>query len=107
MTVLLRTDRLQIGRDEFIEALKKENIATGIHFRSLHIQKYYRETFDLSPDDLPHAADVTDRLFSLPLYPRMSEKDLEDVIRAMRKLADAYRVTESREQASRTLVSVK
>jgi dTDP-4-amino-4,6-dideoxygalactose transaminase/nucleoside-diphosphate-sugar epimerase len=92
MTILLRTGRLSIDRDDFIRALKLENIATGIHFRSLHIQKFFRETFELSPQDLPNAASVTDRLFSLPLYPAMREKDVQDVIRAMQKLTAAYRV---------------
>jgi dTDP-4-amino-4,6-dideoxygalactose transaminase len=88
--ILLRTDRLTIDRDAFVEALRAENIATGIHFRSLHVQPYYRERFDLRPDDLPHAAAVTDRLLSLPLYPKMSEADAQDVVEAVRKLVRAY-----------------
>jgi dTDP-4-amino-4,6-dideoxygalactose transaminase len=92
LVVLLRLDRLSIDRDGFIEALKRENIATGIHFRSLHIQKYYRETYGLAREALPNAAAVTDRLFSLPMYPKMSEKDVLDVIAAVRKLAAAYAV---------------
>jgi dTDP-4-amino-4,6-dideoxygalactose transaminase/nucleoside-diphosphate-sugar epimerase len=90
MVILLRLDRLTIDRDGFIAAMKQENIGTGIHFRSLHIQKYYRETFNLAREDLPNAASVSDRLFSLPLYPGMSEKDIHDVIVAVRKLAKAY-----------------
>lgn len=93
MTVLLRTDRLSIDRDEFIQALKEEGIATGIHFRSLHLQKFYRERYNLATEDFPHAAAVTSRLFSLPLYPKMSEKDVQDVIKAVRKLTTAYRMT--------------
>ncbi len=89
--VLLKLDLLNIDRDGFIAALKQENIATGIHFRSLHVQKYFREQFDLAPQDLPNAAGVTERLFSLPLYPKMTDKDLQDVIAAVRKLVVAYR----------------
>jgi dTDP-4-amino-4,6-dideoxygalactose transaminase len=90
--VLLRTDRLAITRDEFIEALRRENIGTGIHFRSLHIQPFYREALGLQPEDLPHAAAVSDRLLSLPLYPRMSERDVLDVVAAVRKVVRAYRI---------------
>jgi dTDP-4-amino-4,6-dideoxygalactose transaminase/nucleoside-diphosphate-sugar epimerase len=106
MTVLLRLDRLSVSRDEYIEALKQENIATGIHFRSLHIQRFYRQTFDLAPEDFPNAASVTDRLFSLPLYPKMSEKDLQDAIRAMRKLTAAFRLKSPAPSRQRLLAVV-
>jgi hypothetical protein len=46
----------------------------------------------LAREDYPNAAAVTDRLFSLPLYPKMSEKDLHDVITAVRKIAAAYSI---------------
>jgi dTDP-4-amino-4,6-dideoxygalactose transaminase/nucleoside-diphosphate-sugar epimerase len=90
--ILLRTDRLSIDRDTFMEALRRENIGSGIHFRSLHIQPYYRDTFQIREGDLPHAAAVSDRLLSLPLYPKMTERDVLDVVDAVRKLVVAYRV---------------
>jgi dTDP-4-amino-4,6-dideoxygalactose transaminase len=98
--VLLRTDRLAITRDEFIEALRRENIGTGIHFRSLHIQPFYREAFGLQPEDLPHAAAVSERLLSLPLYPRMSERDVLDVVAAVRKVVRAYRIDDGEKAAA-------
>jgi dTDP-4-amino-4,6-dideoxygalactose transaminase/nucleoside-diphosphate-sugar epimerase len=88
--VMLRTDRLTATRDEFIAALREENVGTGIHFRSLHLQPFYRDL--LGELDLPHAADISDRLFSLPLYPKMTERDVQDVIKAMRKLVAAFRL---------------
>ncbi|MEX1254780.1 MAG: aminotransferase class I/II-fold pyridoxal phosphate-dependent enzyme [Dehalococcoidia bacterium] len=88
--VLLRTDLLSINRDEFVEALRAEKVASGIHFRSLHVQPFYRERFGLRPETLPHAAALSDRLLSLPLYPKMGEVDVQDVIEAVRKLARAY-----------------
>jgi dTDP-4-amino-4,6-dideoxygalactose transaminase len=88
---MLRLDRLTCSRDEFIAALKSENIGTGIHFRSLHLQPFYRDL--LGEQDLPNAAAVSERLFSLPLYPKMAERDVADVIKAMRKLVAAYRAS--------------
>ncbi len=92
MVILLRLDLLTIDRDSFMEALRQENIGTGIHFRSLHIQPFYQEHLGLQPDDLPHAAAVSDRLLSLPLYPKMSEQDVRDAAHAVRKLVEAYRI---------------
>jgi dTDP-4-amino-4,6-dideoxygalactose transaminase/nucleoside-diphosphate-sugar epimerase len=92
--LLLRLDRLSIDRDGFMEALRRENIGTGIHFRSLHIQPLYRDTLHLERDDLPNAAAVSDRLLSIPLYPKMTERDVLDVAQAVRKLVAAYRIPE-------------
>jgi dTDP-4-amino-4,6-dideoxygalactose transaminase len=91
--ILLRTDRLSIDRDGFMEALRQENIGTGIHFRSLHIQPLYRRRLRLRREDLPNAAAVSDRLLSLPLYPKMTERDVLDVVEAVRKLVAAYRLS--------------
>jgi dTDP-4-amino-4,6-dideoxygalactose transaminase len=88
--ILLRLDRLTIDRDGFMEALRQEGIGTGILFRSLHIQPFYKEAYGYTREDLPNAAAVSDRLLSLPLYPKMSERDLLDVIEAVRKLVAAY-----------------
>jgi dTDP-4-amino-4,6-dideoxygalactose transaminase len=91
--ILLRTERLRIDRDGFMEALRRENIGTGVHFRSLHIQPLYREKLRLRRDALPHAAAVSDRLLSLPLYPKMTERDVLDVVEAVRKLVAAYAIS--------------
>jgi dTDP-4-amino-4,6-dideoxygalactose transaminase/nucleoside-diphosphate-sugar epimerase len=88
--ILLRTDRLSIDRDGFMEALRRENIGTGIHFRSLHIQPFYRQKLRIRREDLPNAAAVSDRLLSLPMYPKMTERDVLDVIEAVRKLTARY-----------------
>lgn len=91
--ILLRLDRLSIDRDGFMEALRLENIGTAINFRSLHIQPYYRDTYNIKRDDLPNAAAVSDRLISLPLYPKMSEQDVLEVIEAVRKISARYAVS--------------
>ncbi len=43
--IQLELDRLRIGRDEFIEALKKENIGTSVHFIPLHLHPFYKRSF--------------------------------------------------------------
>ncbi|MCH7923718.1 MAG: DegT/DnrJ/EryC1/StrS family aminotransferase [Nitrospinae bacterium] len=64
--IALSNGMLNIDRDGLMEALKAENIATGVHFRSLHIQPYYRETFGYRPEDFPRALDLSNRILSLP-----------------------------------------
>lgn len=88
--IRLDLDRLTITRDEFVAALRAEGISTGIHFISLHLQPYYQRVHDLAPDALPRAREASERIVSLPLYPKMTETDISDVIAAVTKLATAY-----------------
>ncbi|MEM7262457.1 MAG: aminotransferase class I/II-fold pyridoxal phosphate-dependent enzyme, partial [Planctomycetota bacterium] len=88
---MLRPEMLKIDRDELVLALKAENIGTGIHFRSLHLQPYYRERFGFTPDDFPNASFTSDRIISLPLYPAIGEKDVLQVANSVKKLVKYYR----------------
>jgi dTDP-4-amino-4,6-dideoxygalactose transaminase/nucleoside-diphosphate-sugar epimerase len=87
----VEADDFGTDRDGFIRALKAENVGTGVHFISLHLQPWYRDAFDLKRADLPNAALVSDRLVSLPLYPKMTNQDVEDAIAAIKKVAAHYR----------------
>jgi dTDP-4-amino-4,6-dideoxygalactose transaminase len=91
--IMLRLDQLSIDRDGFMEALRRENVGTGIHFRSLHIQPFFQKKLRLKREHLPNAAQISDRLLSLPLYPKMTERDVLDVVEAVRKLVRAYRIS--------------
>ena len=85
-TILLDVDRLRITRNQFIEALKAENIGTGIHFTALHLHKYYQETFGYRPGDFPNAEWIGERTVSLPLSPKLTPNDVIDVIMAVTKI---------------------
>jgi dTDP-4-amino-4,6-dideoxygalactose transaminase len=90
LIVMLRTERLTADRDAVIVALKAENIGIGVHFRALHLHPYYREAFGLMPGSYPVAEWASERLFSLPLYPRMTPDDVKDVIKAVKKVLGRY-----------------
>ncbi len=91
-TILLILEHLKINRNQFIEALKAENIGTGIHFTALHLHKYYRETFGYKLGDFPNAEFISDRTISLPLSAKLIEKDVQDVIKAVKKVISYYRI---------------
>lgn len=74
---------LSLSRAEFIEELKRAGIGSGVHFIPLHRHPYYRKTFGYLPEEFPSAERLYRGLVSLPLYPRMKEEDVEDVIRAV------------------------
>jgi dTDP-4-amino-4,6-dideoxygalactose transaminase/nucleoside-diphosphate-sugar epimerase len=98
--VLLSLERLSVTRDEFMLALRDEGIGTGVHFTSMHLQPYYRDVLGMRPDALPVAADVSQRIISLPLYPKMNATDVEDVVGAVRKVALAYTTYSRGERAA-------
>jgi dTDP-4-amino-4,6-dideoxygalactose transaminase len=83
-------DALTIDRDQFVGALKAENIGTGFHFISLHLQPYY-QSLGYTPSCFPRADWISQRIISLPLYPLMTAQDVEDVAGAVRRIATYYR----------------
>lgn len=88
--VRLEIEALTIDRDSFIQALQEENIGTGLHFPAVHLQKYYRERYDFRKGAFPNAEWNSERLFSLPLYPLLEEKDQADVVSAMKLIIKRY-----------------
>ncbi|MDP3789163.1 MAG: DegT/DnrJ/EryC1/StrS aminotransferase family protein, partial [Candidatus Omnitrophota bacterium] len=83
--IILELEKLKVSRDNFVEAMKRENIGTGIHFRSLHIQPYYKNKFSFKEKDFPNAFYLSGRILSLPLYPKMNQCDIDTVIKAVKK----------------------
>lgn len=82
--VRLTTDPARLERDAFMEALKRRNIGSGLHFRAVHLQKYYRERRGGARGTLPHTEWNSDRLCSLPLFPDMQPEDVDDVVAAIK-----------------------
>jgi dTDP-4-amino-4,6-dideoxygalactose transaminase len=89
--IRLRTERLSIDRARFIEELKAENIGTTVNFIPIHYHPYYRDALGLAPGSLPVAEAAYERLISLPLYPRMTDRDLDDAAAAVLKVLAANR----------------
>ncbi len=84
--LLVRPEELSIDRAEFIELLKLENIGTTVNFIPVHTFTWYRDELGFKQGQFPNAEWVYEREISLPLYPRMTPTDLEDVARAVLKV---------------------
>jgi dTDP-4-amino-4,6-dideoxygalactose transaminase len=87
----LQTDLLTIDRAQFIEEMKKRRIGTSVHFIPVHLHPYYRDKYGFRPDGFPVAYREYQRLVSLPLYPRLSDQDVSDVIEAVQDTVRAHR----------------
>ncbi len=84
MVVRLDIDKAGMSRDEFMSELKKRNIGTGLHFRCVHLQKYYREAMHCTPGMLPETEWNSERILSLPMFPDMTDQDQDDVVAAIK-----------------------
>ncbi len=87
----LNLDTLVIDRARFVEELKARNIGTSVHFIPIHLHPYYQERYGFRPNAFPVAYDEYKRIVSLPLYPRMTNGDVEDVIQAVADVIEQYR----------------
>ncbi|MFM2486830.1 UDP-4-amino-4-deoxy-L-arabinose aminotransferase [Celerinatantimonas yamalensis] len=86
MIVRVDQTRCGINREQFMQALKTRNIGSGIHFRAIHHQQYYRQRF---PDvSLANTEWNSTRLCSLPLFPDMTQHDVTRVITAINEILE-------------------
>ncbi len=80
---VIQIDTDKITRDEFIDEMSKRGIGTSVHFIPLHIHPYWKNKYGFSPYDFPVAYKCYKRSVSLPIYSKMSDKDISKVIKAV------------------------
>jgi perosamine synthetase len=78
------------GRYEVIRRLRARGVGTSVHFPPLHLHKAYRRLLG-DPGALPVAEQIFARALSLPIYPRMTDTDVADVIQAVRDTLEEIR----------------
>lgn len=90
--LIIRVDPAVAGlnRDDLIAALKEKGIGAGIHFKACHTQKYYRENYadlfgEMNPD-LKNTERNSNQICSLPLFPDMTQEDVERVVSAVSEI---------------------
>lgn len=87
-TPLLDIDNLNITRDDFLNEMTKKNIGVGVHYIALHLHPYYQSNFGYKKGDFPNAEWISDRTVSLPLSAKLTDKDVEDVIKAVTQVTN-------------------
>lgn len=88
--IQLQLERLKITRDQFIQELKERGVGTSVHFIPLHLHPYYRDMFGYAPGDFHIASEAFQRIISLPIYPKMTDVDIDHVIGAVRHVVRQY-----------------
>jgi len=88
--VQLRIERLKADRKKIFEELKKKGIGVQIHYIPLHLQPFYRQKFGYKLGDFPNVENYYERAITLPLFPKMTDKDVQSVIRVVKETINFY-----------------
>ena len=86
----IKPEMLTINRREFFDALAAENIMCNVHYIPTYYFPHYQR-LGYEKGICPNAEKLYDEMMSLPLYYGMTDKDVEDVIKAVKKIVDYYR----------------
>lgn len=77
---------IKISRQEFIQKMAAKQIGTSVHFIPLHLQPYWKNTYNLKSENFPCAEQNYNRAISLPLYTKMTENDINKVVQAVKDI---------------------
>jgi len=88
--VRLDLSRLRADRGAVFRALRAEGIGVNVHYRPVHLHELYRTRFGTKPGDCPAAESAYGRILSLPIFPAMTDRDVDDVVAALGKVLGHY-----------------
>lgn len=84
-TLMVDQDLCGISRDEFMQKLYQMNIGTGVHYFGVHLHPYYRDRFGFKPEDFPASTWISERTVSIPLSPKLTDLNVEQVINGVKR----------------------
>ncbi|MFY9488391.1 MAG: DegT/DnrJ/EryC1/StrS aminotransferase family protein [Solirubrobacterales bacterium] len=76
-------DDARLSRDHVLDRLHSDKIGVGVHYRGVHLHPYYRDRYEIAPESLPVATDISNRTLSLPLSPLVDWRDQDDVVQSL------------------------
>jgi len=85
-TIFIDKQKTGLTRDKFQQRLYNLKIGTGIHFIALHLQPFYQHNFGYKKGDFPNAEYISERTLSIPLSAKLTNKDVTDVIEAVKTI---------------------
>jgi len=72
------------NRKKIFEYLQKNNIGVQVHYMPLHLHPFYKKKFGYKKGDFPIAEKYYDGAITLPLFPKMSEQNINKVINTLK-----------------------
>tara|TARA_B100001248_G_scaffold261591_1_gene253259 strand:- start:3573 stop:4727 length:1155 start_codon:yes stop_codon:yes gene_type:complete len=84
--IRLNLELWQISRNEFIEKMNEKGIGLAVHYKPIHLLSYYKKMYNLKSKAYPRANALFDSIVSLPLYPLLSNKEVDYIISSVKEL---------------------
>jgi perosamine synthetase len=88
--IRLHPERIQTDRATIFKALRAEGIGVNVHYIPVHLHPYYQQKIGTKPGMYPVAEKAYEEILSLPIFPKMNDNDVNDVIAAIKKVIGAY-----------------
>ncbi len=89
--IQLDLENLKVDRDLIFRALREENIGVNVHYIPVHYHTYYQNLLGLKKGILPIVEGIFPRILSIPIFPKMNDEDVYDVINALDKVLSFYK----------------
>lgn len=89
--IKLNLDRLRVNRKKIFDALREKKIGVHVHYIPVHLHPFYQENFQYKKGDFPISEDYYNRALTLPIFPKMSEQDINFVASNVKKIIKKYR----------------
>ena len=86
----LTRSSLRADRATIFSALREEGIGVNVHYIPVHLHPFYRERFGTGRGLCPVAEAAYERLLTLPIFPKMTDSDVEYVISAVKRVLQLY-----------------
>ena len=87
----IRPQLLDLGRNGFIDELKRLGVGTSVHFIPLHLQPFYQQHFGYRGGDFPNAEDAYSRCISLPIFPGLNDSEVDRIAAAIGNIVSTHR----------------
>jgi len=78
------------NRDHFVNELKKEGVKVSVQYMPLHLTNYYKSKYSMKVFDYSVALGSFQRVMSLPIYASLSDEEVDRVVEAVKKVANAH-----------------
>jgi UDP-4-amino-4,6-dideoxy-N-acetyl-beta-L-altrosamine transaminase len=89
--IKLNLDRIRVNRKKVFDVLREKKIGVHVHYIPVHLHPYYQENFRYKKGDFPISEDYYNRALTLPIFPKMSEQDINYVASNVKKIIEKYR----------------
>jgi len=85
---IILKDNAPVSRNHFIELMAERGIGTSVHYKPLHRMTYYKEHYGLRPENYPNAERIWKGCVSLPIYPSLTDEDLDYICNSIKEILD-------------------